>query len=203
MKRMSLALILALTAYLFTPPPALSGQWTMIHGCGGQFWGGGPETKSYPTLPGSYIFKLPIPSSPADPAFPGFAVFAVPSVSGGSWAARHLKIIVNFMPSTANSIIDINQSAPAWVTRIDVCNGNEPVKSFTGQWGGGSYQGISLDLDNAVTFSQGLGIQLQVQGLAPKPPEAVNGASIHIVGVGAEFIQTSSALPATNLLLND
>jgi hypothetical protein len=200
MKRMSLALILVLTAYLFTPAPALSGQWMMIHGMGGQFWGGYPDAKATPTISGLMINFLFIPSSPADQPKRGYAEFAVPSLSGGSWAARYLKVIVNFMPFNNN--LDINHCAPAWVTQIIVVNGNEQVKIFNGQWGGGSYQEISLDLGSAVTFSKGLGIQLQVEGIGPKPADAV-GASIFIVGVGAEFSQTASSLPATNLLLND
>lgn len=200
MKRMSLALILVLTACLFTPAPALSGQWMMIHGMGcAKFWGPTSDTLVFQGMDGLYFYKLPIPSTPGEQGQSGVAQFAVPSISGSSWAARHLKVIVNFTPFNNN--LDVNNCAPAWVTQIVVWNGNELVKIFPGQWGGG-YQEIALDLGSAVTFSKGLGIQIVVKGIGPKPVDAV-GASIHIVGVGGEFSQTASSLPASNLLLND
>jgi hypothetical protein len=90
--------------------------------------------------------------------------------------------------------------APGYVTQITVNNGNDIVKTFTGQWGGGAYQEISLDLGSAVTFSKGLGIELQLEGIGQSTP-TVMSASITIISVGAQFYQKGST-SAINLLLN-
>jgi hypothetical protein len=189
-----LTLIALLTAYLSIPAPALSSQWLWAHGNSGHV-----NTATTVTFSrnGLIIRDLYIPVSLDDQPSPGYAYFAVPSI-GGPWVVRHLKVIVGFDPPPPPPA---PQWRPGYVTQITVNNGNDLVQTFIGQWGGGSYQEISLDLDSPAAFSKGLGIELKLEGIGPLTSDYMR-ANITVIGVGAEFLQNDTTA-AINLLLNN
>ena len=186
---------------------AHGGQWMWTHGNSGHFWAGTGEIgPSYtgepkPSNKGFYIPGLTIqdPNAPPTTPAPRFVYYAVPTISGGAWVARTLKILVGGFDDPLTIL-------PGMVTQVTVSNGDDTVKTFTGSWGGPGYQEIALDLGGNLTFSKGLGIELKLLGgVVPegKTPAMYNGSTITIIAAGAEFIQGGGISAATSLLLGD
>jgi hypothetical protein len=188
---------------------AYAGQWMWVHGHSGHFWAGTEGSSPYtgvpkPSAKGFYIPGLSIqdlnPLLPPGTVFtPRFVYYAVPTISGGSWAARTLKIIVGGFDDPVTTL-------PGMVTQVTVNNGDETVKTFTGSWGGAGYHEIVLDLGGNLTFSKGLGIELKLLGGVVEQgqtPAMYSGSTITIIAVGAEFVQGGDITAANSLLLKD
>jgi hypothetical protein len=205
----SLVLISMLTMLAGTSS-AYGGQWMWVHGHSGHFWagtelGGGTYTgQPKPSNKGLYIPGLSIqdlnPLIPPGTVFiPRFVYYAVPTISGGAWAARTIKILVGGFDDPATIL-------PGVVTQVTVNNGDDTVKTFPGAWGGPGYHEIVLDLGGNLTFSKGLGIELKLLGgVLPQgqTPAMYNGSTVTIIAAGAEFIQGADITPANSLLLRD
>jgi hypothetical protein len=180
---------------------AHGGQWIWVHGHSGHFWadlmtGSG---QSNPSKSGLHVYGLSLPTAPAyADVKPGYVYCAIPTISGGSWTARFIKILVGGFDNPVPPMA-VEQ---ALVTQITVNNGNDTVKTFTGQWGGAGYHEIALDLGASTTFSKGVGIELKLVG---PPPTGIGGinASITIIAVGAEFVQGGNITAVNSFLLKD
>jgi hypothetical protein len=206
---LSSLLVISMLTILAGTSSAHGGQWMWVHGHSGHFWagtelGGGTYTgQPSPSNKGLYIPGLSIqdlnPLLPPTTFTPRFVYYAVPTISGGTWTARTLKILVGGFDESATIL-------PGMVTQVTVNNGDETVKTFTGSWGGHGYHEIPLDLGANIAFSKGLGIELKLLGGVVeegKTPANYTGSTITIIAAGAEFVQGVDITAANSLLLNN
>ena len=89
---------------------------------------------------------------------------------------------------------------PIFITKIKVYNGDDLIKTFTGDWGGVNYQELSFDLGSKVIFNKGILISINTLS-SPSTTES-RFATLSIKTVGAYFTEGAN-IPLSLLLLND
>ncbi len=107
------------------------------------------------------------------PGLSSWVHIPVPSKSGGTLAARYIKL--RFYTG----------SVDAWVSQVDVWNGDTPVKKFTGLSYSNGWKTVSLDLGSPVAFNKGMSLSVLVKA-------GVESMSHRLIfsGAGASFTAT-------------
>jgi hypothetical protein len=193
MRVLTIALnFLVIMSMLAAAEPAYCDQYTWVHGDALSGEGGLMSFPAMATGTGTRVWL-----NGYGPGAIGNLYYVIPSISGNSWGVT--KIIIKFIsPDDYIFYGTSSPNLPMYINEIEVYNGNDLIKTFTGNWGGSGYQELTLDLGGKVIFDKGLGITIK---LAPDPSTTSEHYSVmKIITVGACSTQGGS-MPAINSLL--